>query len=136
MGKRQILSCAGDKIRTKQSFKRECDLNQIMKKYMKTGVITPEILNKRQAIFADVSEVGDYQACHETVQASQDAFMTLPSKIRTRFENDPGQLLDFCADPGNRKEAIELGIITKVEEATPAEPTPKPSTPPPEATKA
>lgn len=132
-GPKVILNCAGDKIRTKQSFKKECDINNIMRKYTKTGVISPEILNKRQAIFADVSEIGDFQHCKQTVNDAQDAFMTLPAHVRTRFDNDPGKLLDFCADSNNRDEAIELGIITKVEEQTPPqEPPAVPPEPPPE----
>ncbi len=131
---RVVVDCSNDKIRTKQSFRDECNLNNIMRKYNKTGVISPDILNQRQAVFADVSEIGDFQHCKQTVIDADAAFLTLPAALRARFKNDPGQLLDFCADPGNREEAIELGIITKVEEETPPEPTPTPPATPPKGT--
>ncbi len=107
-----------------------------MRKYNKTGVISPEILNKRQAIFADVSDVGDYQHCKQTIIDADMAFDSLPSHVRTRFHNEPGELLDFCADSSNREEAIELGIIPKPEQLepeTPPEPPPVTPTEPPKA---
>ncbi len=130
--RRVTIDTRGDKIRTKQSAKNECDINQILAKYLRTGVVSPENLSKRQAAFADVSEVGDYHASLNKVIEAKDAFMTLPAKIRSRFQNDPGQLLDFVADSNNRDEAIELGIITKIEEETPTEPDPDPPPTPPE----
>ncbi len=126
------LDCSGDKIRVKQSAKNECDINQILARYLRTGVVSPANMAKRQAVFGDVSEIGDFHASQNKVIEATDAFMTLPAKIRARFENDPGQLLDFCADSNNRDEAIELGIITKIEEETPPEPPPDPPEPPPE----
>ena len=126
------IDTRGDKIRTKQSAKNECDINQILARYLRTGVVSPENMAKRQAVFGDVSETPDFHAAQNQVIAAKDAFMTLPAKIRSRFANDPGQLLDFCADPNNRDEAIELGIITKIEEETPPEPPPEGPTTPPE----
>jgi len=119
-----IVDCSGDKIRTKQSFKKECDINHIMNRFRKTGILTPDILTRRTAQFADVSEVGDFQHCQEKIVNAQRAFDELPALIRSRFDNEPGKLLDFCANPENRAEAIDLGIIPK------PEPAPEPETPP------
>ncbi len=128
------IDCSKDKIRTKQSFKKETDINTIMARYVKTGSIAPEALAQRQAVFADVSEIGDFQECQERIASAQSAFMTLTPEIRARFENDPAQLLDFVADGENREEAIELGIIPKPEQVAPKvkpEATEKAETPPP-----
>lgn len=60
--------------------------------------------------------------------------MTLPPEIRTRFDNDPGKLIDFVADPDNRQEAQELGIVNPAPEpAKPPEVPPEPAQQPPEA---
>ncbi len=128
---RVSINTTGDKIRTKQSAKNECDINQILAKYLRTGVVAPENMAKRQAVFADVSETGDYHTARNQVIAAKDAFMTLPAKLRARFNNDPGKLLDFCADSNNLEEAIELGIITKIEEETPPEEPPEAPPEPP-----
>ncbi len=133
-----VVDCSNDKILTKQSFKKETDINHIMARFVKTGIITPEALASRQATFADVSEIGDFLECQMQIKAAESAFMTLPADLRSRFQNQPAQLLDFMKDEKNRDEAIELGIITKPEEPAP-EPTsaPEPTTVvPPEGTEA
>lgn len=130
-----VVDCSGDKIRTKQSFRNECDINQIMRKYRRTGQLTPAGIAARQVVFADVSEIGDYQECQQKIKDADFAFATLSAEVRSRFNNDPGELLDFCADSANKEEAIQLGIIQKVEEPeTPPEPPPEPPATPPEGT--
>lgn len=125
---RVTIDCSKDG-KTQQQFRRECDINHILAKFKKTGVINDAILNQRQQIFADVTEIGDFQDSQNKILAARDAFNTLPSAIRTRFGNDPGTLLDFCADPENKEEAIELGIFRKPEDLPPA-PEPDPPTEP------
>ncbi len=127
------LDCSKDG-KTQQQFRRECDINHILAKFNKTGVINDAILNKRQQIFADVTEIGDFQSSQNKILAARDAFDTLPSHIRTRFGNNPGTLLDFCADPGNKEEAIELGIIRGPDNLPPAPEPDPPAEPPPPTT--
>lgn len=94
--------------RTRQEFKAEADINVIMKRYAATGVL--EYLNKKQPQYADVTG-RDYQTAMDLVANARTAFEELPSALRARFANDPGQLLDFIADPENYDEAAELGLL-------------------------
>lgn len=127
------LDCTGDKIRTKQSFKKECDINVIMDRYRKTGIMTESAISKRQLNFGDVSMATDFHESQNQLIEAQKAFNTLSSKIRTRFNNSPADLLDFMANEENKTEAIELGIIPKPEEPEPpTETPPEPPPPPPE----
>ncbi len=128
---RVVVDCSKDKVLTKQSFKKETDINTIMAKFVKTGIITPDALAKRQGTFADVSEIGDFHECLMQIDAAKAAFMTLGPQLRSRFHNEPAELLDFCKNPENKEEAIELGIISKPEPtATPPETPPEtPETP-------
>lgn len=96
--------------RTKQSFKAECDINNIMKRYEKTGII--EHVAKRPPNYGDFSDVTDYQASVNKVMEAQEGFMRLPSKVRSRFQNDPGQFLEFMNNPINIEEMISLGLAT------------------------
>ncbi len=140
--RRVSIDFTGCPALTKQSFKNETNINNIMKKYVKTGMLAPESLANRQAVFADVSEIGDFQQCQQRVMDAEAAFKTLSSEIRTRFNNNPAELLDFCADNNNTEEAIDLGILPKPEKppeekkATPTETPPAKPTEPPEAPKA
>lgn len=92
----------------KQSFKDECDINTIMGKYQKTGLI--EHVQKVQGAYGDFTSVQDYQLSLNQVIEAQEAFDALPSKIRKRFNNDPAHLMAFMGDPANIEEAITLGL--------------------------
>lgn len=94
---------------TKQSFKDECDINVIMGRYLRTGIL-PETLNQLNAQYGDVSDV-DFQSAMELVAGAQTLFNELPSSIRNRFQNDPGQFLAFTSDPKNRPEMAEMGLL-------------------------
>lgn len=104
---------------TQQSFKEECDINNIMRRYNSTGVITH--LNARAPEWGDFSSPVDFQAGLNTVLEAQAMFSDLPSDLRERFGNDPLKLLEFVADERNRDEAVKLGIVKAPEpEAPPA----------------
>lgn len=114
--------------RTRDSSKDSTDINLIMRKYEKTGLITH--LNKRNAVFGDFSNVQDYQTACQAVIEANNAFMTIPARVRARFGNDPGQLIAFLANPANDKEAVQLGLKV-VKEVPPSPPVASPE--PPEA---
>lgn len=94
---------------TQQNFKNQCDINNIMKKYVNTGHITH--LNNKQGSYVDTSSLPDYHQALQTVLDAQNSFFTLPSGVRKRFQNDPQELLTFLKDPSNKQEAIKLGLI-------------------------
>lgn len=98
-----------DEHLAKQSFKDMCDINNILKKWLKTG-ICPHVSTAVQT-FRDVTQVGDYQDMMFRVLDAQESFDSLPSEVRKKFRNDPIELLDFISDPQNEKEAIELGLL-------------------------
>jgi len=106
--------------RTQQNFQDETDINNIMAKFAKTGLV--DHVNNIQGAYGDFSTVQDYQLHLDQVMAADAAFMALPSQIRRRFDNDPSHLLAFVQDPANRDEAIALGLVN----ATPPEPKAEP----------
>ena len=112
---------------TKQSHKKECDINGIMARYEKTGLI--EHVNNHQGDYGDFTEApSDYQSALDQVIAAQEMFMTIPAKVRAQFGNDPGQFLKFVEDPANAEQLVELGLANpKPAEQEPAVP---PAAPP------
>nr|UXQ87963.1 MAG: internal scaffolding protein [Microvirus sp.] len=101
------LDCSADPGRTKQSFKQECDINNILKGYQKTGAIAH--LNQHEPQYGEVS--GDtFQESMQIVQEAQQLFNELPSSIRERFQNKPNQFLDFVQNNENHDELIKLGL--------------------------
>lgn len=70
------------------------------------------------------------------VKAAEQRFMSLPAKIRARFDNDPGKLSDFIVkadtDPKAFKDGVEMGLFKRPPEMPPATPSGG-TTEPPEA---
>lgn len=107
------LCCSGES-KTDQSFKDECDVNKIMEKYK-----TIENYNALMALrnpgrakpqFGDFANLPDFAAAQNTIVQAQTMFEALPSNIRDRFANDPGEFLAFMSDEKNKDEAIRLGL--------------------------
>lgn len=93
---------------TKQSEAAACDINLIMKNYDRTGLLPQAV---KEAVFMDVSEVGDFRTALAVIQTAQEGFMRLPAVVRAEFRNDPAEFVDFCSDPGNRARLVELGLV-------------------------
>ncbi len=131
---RTQIDFSGTPGRTKQSFRDECDVNQILKRWRKTGEMNH--IATRQPTYGDFDNADDYLTATLKVQAAQEDFDTLSARVRARMENDPAELLRFVADPNNEAEAIELGLIPKPASTPPAPPpatSPEsPPEPPPE----
>lgn len=102
--------------RTKQSHKDECDVNQIMARFQRTGAITH--FNKFSPHYEDMTGF-DYTEAMQQVAEAQSMFNELPSSLRDRFQHDPANFLDFVQDPANGPEARELGLLS--DEAPPVE---------------
>jgi len=97
-----------DPSRTRQSFKDECNINIIMSRYMKTGVL--DFVNKHQGQYGDITGL-EYQTAMQQIASAQSLFQELPSNIRSRFDNDPREFLEFVHDPDNASEMHELALM-------------------------
>lgn len=104
------VDCSVEPSMTKQSFADECDINKIMERYEKTGVM-PE--GRHMYEFGDAISEYSYQESLNAVIHADEQFAQLPAKLRDRFGNDPVQLLKFLEDPANRDEAVELGLVDR-----------------------
>jgi len=111
---------------TRQSFKQECDINHIMKKYQKTGLV--DHVTRFQGNYDDLTGSPDYHEAMNKIITANDAFSTLPSSVRTRFHNNPAEFLDFVSNPDNMPEMEAMGLIPP----SPTEPVPVEDAPPPE----
>ena len=108
---------------TQQSHKDACDINLIMARFVKTGVLEHMREHGPEYGFASSDTFRDSL---EIISKANSMFESLPSQIRNRFENDPGQFLDFVQDPGNIDEMREMGLASKNSEQNSE--TPEPST--------
>jgi phage internal scaffolding protein len=97
--------------RTKQSFKDECDVNRIMARYLATGQLPN--MAEIEPQYLDVTGL-DYQEHQNFIAGANSLFHELPSKIRARFSNSPGEFLDFCSQEKNRPEMAEMGLLRPI----------------------
>lgn len=92
---------------TKQSFKDECDINKLMDKYQKTGMINH--VNKHQPTYAEYDAI-DFTQAMQTIAEGQSMFEELPSQARKNFDNDPAKFMEFVNNPDNADKLVEYGL--------------------------
>lgn len=119
---RPTVDCKPNSGRTKQSFKAQVNINNIVAKYQRTGML--EHVRQNPGVFADVSSIGDYHGMVSKIRTAKESFERLTSDLRSRFNDDPAELIAFVSDASNRDEAIRLGLVNK-----PSVKAPKPSDP-------
>jgi len=93
---------------TKQAFKKECDINQIMKQYKKNGLL--DHLNTHQGNYGSFIGYEDYHSSLNKILEAKDAFYTIPSDIRAKFDNDPSLFIKFAQDEKNYDQMVEMGL--------------------------
>lgn len=99
-----------------QSFKDESDINNIMRKFQRTGML--DWLNTHDGEYGDVTGI-TFETSMATILKAQEMFDELPSTVRERFMNNPALFFDFVHDPKNLAELRQLGLA-KPEEVPPA----------------
>lgn len=102
------VSFAGEVSMTVQSMTEDSDINVIMARFGVTGRM-PD--NPRVPMYGDFTGITDYQSALDAVSNAADAFMALPARIRSRFNNNPQELLEFVANDANIEEARSLGLL-------------------------
>lgn len=108
---------------TKQSMKAECDINNIMKKYVKTGTVSH--VNKYGGEYASIKPY-DLQEAMNTVIKAEAMFAELPAKVRNEFKNQPSLFLEFVQNPKNEDKIREMGLaVPKKVEIKPTDGPPK-----------
>lgn len=100
--------------RTHQSFKDQCDVNNILKKFVTTGHLSHQAKGVPQ--YMDTTSVGDYFQAMEVVMAVNDFFEDLPAAVKKEFQNRPEDFLEFV-QTAPREELAKRGLLK--EEAIP-----------------
>lgn len=97
--------------RVQQSQTAMTDINNIIKRFDKTGLL--DHVNRAVAQYGDFTEVNEFQEALNLVNNAQTAFDDLPSHIRKRFNHDPGEFFEFATNPANAQEMYDLGLAEK-----------------------
>lgn len=120
--RRRVQIDCGGATKVEQSHRDHCNINSIMAKARATGVLPVARERMANATYGDFSDNADYQTMMNRVCLAQQQFAALPSEVRKRFHNNPGELINFLQDPKNQKEAYELGLTKTAPQAPPVQP--------------
>lgn len=138
--RRRVQITTFSKSLTEQSHKKACDINTILKNFTRTGMLNH--VSKMTGTYGDYAAPMDFHAMQTIIANAKSMFESIPSDIRTKFDNDPGKFLEFATDPENREAMLEMGFsdahLPPREDPPPAdpgvapEPAPDPGATPPE----
>ena len=106
----QPTDVAGDSM-TEQHHKDSCDINLIMRKYQRTGMI--DHVNKYAGHYGDLDGT-TFQDQQLAVAKAISMFEELPSSAREHFDHDPAKFLDFAMtidDSTERSELVAAGLL-------------------------
>ena len=123
---------------TRQAHKDECDINHIMARFQKTGLLSH--VAAFEGDYAEYAEI-DFHTAMNQIAAAKSMFETVPSNIREEFDNDPGRFIEFVNNPENADKMREMGLakpmtppgVPPVPEGAPSQDAPADGQAPPEA---
>ena len=108
----------GDEVsRTEQHHKDAVSVQNILKQYDKTGIVSH--VSRAKAEYGDFTEVNEYQESLNRIIHANNAFEALPSSVRKKFSNDPGEFFEFATNPANLEELRELGLAQPAQKEAP-----------------
>ena len=92
---------------TVQEQKESTDINNILKRFTKTGLI--DHVNENEARYGEFAGISYHE--HLTiVRDVQRTFNELPSDVRAQFDNNPQEWIEHISVPGN-VEDMKDGVI-------------------------
>lgn len=104
---------------TEQSHKKACDINHILSRYRKTGIIEHTARHKGE--YGDMPSVTYHEAMNLVIKA-QNSFMELPAEIRKKFDNNAESFLRFVENPDNQEEMRQMGLMEVTHADPPVDP--------------
>lgn len=95
----------------KQAMAQECDVNNIVARASRLGVIPQARANPPQYVdLTGVKNLSLHEALNITA-AAKSAFALLPAKVRAACKNDLRDFVDLVSNPKRREEAEQLGLL-------------------------
>ena len=95
---------------TEQQFAEESQIINKIRKYDSQGFF--DTINRNPAQYNDFTQVRDLADAIEQIEEARDAFQTIPSDIRKKFNNSPSEFFDFASKESNYDELVKLGLAT------------------------
>lgn len=112
------ITCPEESL-TSQEFKEEADINTIIDRF---GIGENPIEAQQWVTNIDIANApSNYQDVMNQLNEARDQFMSLPAKVRSQFDNDPGKFVDFVSDSANTPELVRLGLAVERQAPLPSD---------------
>lgn len=115
------IDCSADEPITEQAHKDSADINKIIAKHGMDMIQKTAMLNQSEYQFDDIPG-NDFQEAMNIVTKASQSFESLPSQIRSEFNNNPALFLDFVQNPKNIDRMVSLGLASAPPPVVPTEP--------------
>jgi phage internal scaffolding protein len=106
---RVTYDTVGESLTEQQYAEESLMLNKI-KKYDSQGFF--DSINRNAGQFNDFTQVKDLADAIDQIEQARDAFQTIPSDVRKRFNNSPSEFFEFASKESNFNELVKLGLAT------------------------
>jgi len=104
---RETSTINDDEGAAQQSFKDECDINTIVRRFGLTGTMPQGIVPPTYATFEGIF---DFHSAMNAIAEARESFDAMPADVRAKFLNDPQKFVEFCSDPKNLDEMRDMGL--------------------------
>jgi phage internal scaffolding protein len=95
---------------TEQQFAEESQIINKIRKYDSQGFF--DSINRNPAQYNDFTQVRDLADAIDQIEQARDAFQTIPSDVRKKFNNSPSEFFNFASKEDNYDELVKLGLAT------------------------
>ena len=95
---------------TEQQFAEESQILNKIRKFDSQGFF--DSINRNPAQYTDFTQVRDLADAIDQIEEARDAFQTIPSDVRKKFNNSPSEFFDFASKESNYDELVKLGLAT------------------------
>jgi len=101
------LRCLDESLAS-QSALEESDINTLVRRFGLDGELPKDV---RAPYYGDFTGLKSYQESLNALLVAQDAFMAMPARVRSEFDNDPHRFVDFCSKDENYDRMCDLGLL-------------------------
>lgn len=101
-----------EKTHVQQHFKDECDIHVILRRIECGG--DPSVLQARKGFYADLVDlpIDSLQDAFDAVDTAEAAFASLPSDVRSKFNNDSYEFISYIQENGIESVSALFGDST------------------------
>lgn len=131
--RKRVITAFQDDGMTQQHFKDECDINNLIAKYIR-GDDMSRYQRTAQYLGEDFPTSMSLTDAENIIRKADNAFYALPAQDRDFFENDPNNFITYMEKPEFIEDSIKRGyrqVSGKLPPATTPEPKAKKGSKPP-----